>query len=332
MRKGIVMEVNDHYLTLLTPDGEFMRARKLDGVYSIGEEIDFFPVAESTIRKRSYAFKNLFTLKTAWMAFAVLLIFAGSIIPVYQSNQAYAYMTIGTEAKIEMGLNKNMEVVELAGFNKETKQMISQLEDWKKKDVSELTTIILAELEDEGFIAQAEPIIISTVKTKKMKEKAEVKLQENIKKIKKTIADNRVEIKTYTTTEAELEKARKSGVSVETYHESKNASTVNNKSKEKMQPTKVEKIDNNKNTSGGTSAKAADPSGNKDILIDEKKQNEVGSKAASVPGKGLESKGNQGQTIGQEKKQPANENNVKNADKIKTNNYNKTKKQNSGNK
>jgi hypothetical protein len=332
MRKGIVIEVNDPYLTMLTPDGEFMRAKKLDRVYSIGEELDFFPVAVSGSSKRKYSFWNLFTLKTVGLALAVLIIFAGSLIPMYQSNQAYAYMTIGTGASIEMGLNKNMEVVELKGFNKEANQMISQLQDWKKKDASEITTMILAEMKDEGYIAQAEPIIISTVKTKQMKGKAEAKLQKSIKKIKKTIADNRVEIKTYTTTEAELEKARNSGVSVGTYHESKNASPENKKGKEKMQPTKVEKIDHKKNTSTESNANAAVPSDSKEVLIDEKKQNDVGNRAANGPAKGLENKGDKSLSEGQVKKQSVNENKVKNVDTLKTNNQNKTKNQNSGNK
>lgn len=227
MRKGIVMEVDDPYLTLLTSDGEFLRARKMDRLYSIGEEIDFYPVTDYQKRKEKIVFKNFFTLKTVWMTMAVLIISLGSIIPVYQNNKAYAYMSIDANTSIEMGLNKNMQVVELNGFNKEAEQIISQLDDWEKKDASELTAIIVEELKDEGYISQAEPVVISTVKTHQLKDKAAIKLQENIAEIKQTVDKHLVEINMYTTTEADIEKAQDSGVPVGVYHKNKNNSAQN---------------------------------------------------------------------------------------------------------
>jgi hypothetical protein len=231
MRKGIVMEVNDPYLTLLTPDGEFMRARKMDRLYSIGEEIDFFPVSHY---KEGKTFKNLFKLRTVMMSMAVLLICLASIIPVYQSNKAYAYMSIDADTSIEMGLNKNMQVVELKGFNKEADEIISQLEDWEKKDAAELTSLILGVLKDEGHIVKEQQVVISTVKTYQLKDEAAIKLQKNIDKIKQKVDKNLVKVNMYTTTKAELEKALDSGVPVGKYHRSKNASAQNKQIKEKI--------------------------------------------------------------------------------------------------
>jgi hypothetical protein len=258
MRRGIIMEVNDPYLTLLTPDGEFLRARKIDRPYFIGEEIDFFPVTDYIGSKKTNSFKNIFTLKTVWMSIAVVVICIGSIIPVYQMNKAYAYMSIDASTSIEMGLNKNMQVVELKGFNNEAKQIISQLDDWKKKDASELTTIILAELKEEGYIAQAKPVIISTVKTNQLKDKVATKLQENIEIIKQNVDKNHVEVNTYTTTEEELEKARNSGMPVGIYHKTKNESAQKNL-KEKGKSTKFEKIKQKNSTPSGTSAESTLP-------------------------------------------------------------------------
>ena len=45
MKKGIVMEIDDAFLTLLTPEGEFLHARRQNQPYLIGEEIHFFPIA-----------------------------------------------------------------------------------------------------------------------------------------------------------------------------------------------------------------------------------------------------------------------------------------------
>lgn len=243
MRKGIVMEVNDPYLTLLTSDGEFLRARKMDRIYLIGEEIDFFPVTDYIKSKKINAFKNFFTLKTVWMSMAVLIISLGSIVPVYQNNKAYAYMSIDADTSIEMGLNKNMQVVELKGFSKEAEQIISQLDDWEKKDASKLTAIIIAELKDEGYITQASPAVISTVKTNLLKGETATKLQKNMDKIKQNVDKNLVEVNIYTTTEAEIEKAQNSGIPVGVYHRNESNKKRNSaKNKEKITPLESKEI------------------------------------------------------------------------------------------
>ncbi|MEH7253341.1 anti-sigma factor domain-containing protein [Neobacillus niacini] len=236
MKKGIIMEVDDPFLTLLTPDGEFLRARKQDRLYIVGEEIDFFPVMDSISSKYQIPFKNFFKRKSIWMSVASLLVCFASIFPIYQSNKAYAYMSIGAGTSIELGLNKKMQVVEIKGFNQEAEDIIRQIDDWKKKDAAEITTIILTELKDEGLLAPAEPLVISTVKTEQLKEDALTKLEENINKIKKT-ADKQVEVNQYTTTKAEVEKAESLGVSIGIYHKKKNDTA---KSKEKLKSTEKE--------------------------------------------------------------------------------------------
>jgi hypothetical protein len=233
MRRGVVMEVNDPYVTLLTSSGEFLRARKMDRVYAIGEEIDFFPVTDYLSRKR----KNFLSLKTVWMTMAVLVITLGSIIPVYQSNKAYAYMSIDGSTSIEMGLNKDMQVVELKGYNKGAESIISQLDNWRKMDAAKLTSILLTELKEDGLITQAEPVVISTVKTDELKESGTAKLQENIDKIKQTVDKDLVEVNMYTSTEAEVEKAQDKGVPVGVYHRNKTNSAQKKNTQEKIKQT-----------------------------------------------------------------------------------------------
>lgn len=262
MRKGIVMEVNDPYLTLLTSDGEFLHARKMDRFYSIGEEIDFFPVADYVKSKKTNSFKNFLSLKTFWMSMAVLLISLGSIIPVYQNNKAYAYMSIDADSSIEMGLNKNMQVVELKGFNKEAEQIIAQLDDWEKKDASELAAIIISELKNEGYITKADPVVISSVKTNQLKDETATKLQENIKEIKQTVDKNLVEVNMYTTTEAEIEKAQDLGVPVGVYHRNKSEKKNNSaQNKKKIQPSETKKINQEESTPPEPTANSTLPPG-----------------------------------------------------------------------
>jgi hypothetical protein len=332
MRKGIVMEVDDPYLTLLTPDGEFMRARKMDRPYSIGEEIDFFPVTHYKEGKRINSFKNFFKLRTVMMSMAVLLICLASIIPVYQSNKAYAYMSIDGDTSIEMGLNKNMKVVELKGFNKEANEIISKLEDWEKKDAAELTSLILGVLKEEGHIVKEQPVVISTVKTNQLKDEAAIKLQKNIDKIKQKVDKHLVEVNMYTTTKAELEKALDSGVPVGKYHRSKNASAQNKQIKEEIKddnltpsetsapsslpPGQVKKQE--QTNSNPTSNNNLHENSNNNLTVEQQTNGKQASPEINKDGnKGSEKRNNQPEKQKQ--------NNSK-QDKQKTNNHNKSKK------
>ena len=237
MKKGIIMEIDDVHLTLLTPEGEFFRTRRQDHPYTIGEEIHFFSI-ESVKPTRSFdSFKNIFKLKTVWVVMTALLLFIGSFIPLYQNNKAYAYMTIDANQSIEIGVNKKMQVVELTGFNKEGKKIISNLKDWKKKDVSELTTAIFVEMKNAGFIRNNEHIIISTVRTTQPEEKAEKELQKNMSKIKVTVNNQHADLTLLTATEKEREKAQKLGISTGKYQETKSQSSQKEKQKtiEKVQ-------------------------------------------------------------------------------------------------
>jgi hypothetical protein len=352
MRKGIVMEIDDPYLTLLTPDGEFLRARKTDRLYSVGEEIDFFPVTSTIVSKKLKSIRTFFTLRSALMSAAVLMICLGSIIPVYQSNKAYAYMSIDASTSIEMGLNKKMEVVEIKGFDKEADAIISQLDGWKKKDVSELTAIIVAELKDEGQISQSEPVVISTVITKHLKDKAETKLQKNVIEIQQSVDQQLVEVKVYTTTEEEIEEARNSGVPVGIYQRSKNKSAKSKQTKEEknhniapiessakstLPPGQQKKQKNDsKSTDNKQSEILNEKSNNQNNnpIVNKQENGKQASPELNIdrnnkgnekPNNGLVEQGENNKLNKQETQIENNKNNKQ--DKPKTNNYNKTKKQ-----
>jgi hypothetical protein len=235
MKKGIVMEMDEAFLTLLTPEGEFLRARKQNELYVIGEEIDFFPI-DIHKTQRLFTIKNLLKVKPIWAVsvMAALLILLGSFIPMYQDNKAYAYMSIDVNPSIELGVNKKMQVVELTGFNKEGKKIISSINDWKKKDVSKIAQAILSEIKNEGFLKNNLPVIISTVHTTKPVKQVESKLKENIEEIKTTVTNQKLEVTVYTSTEKEREKAQKLGMTTGKYHENEVNASINEKKQRKL--------------------------------------------------------------------------------------------------
>ncbi|WP_423801551.1 anti-sigma factor domain-containing protein [Neobacillus sp. SAB-20_R2A] len=260
MKKGIIMEMDDFFLTLLTPEGEFLRAKRLKQSYSIGEEITFYPVEGKNQLRYLSSIKKVAKMKTVWAAAAAVLLFSGSFIPMYQNNKAYAYMSIDVNPSIELGINKKMQVVELTGYNPEGKKIISHLDDWEKQDVTKVTEEILSEIGKEGYFKTNKHVIISTVPTSQMEKKEEQKLETDIKEITKVVSEQQLAYTVLSGTEKDLETAHEKGVTAGKYK------AVNN-------PVAKEKVENNwkkyKNHNNPTEPEAKAPPGQIKKQIDE---------------------------------------------------------------
>ncbi|MGG3563443.1 anti-sigma factor domain-containing protein [Neobacillus rhizosphaerae] len=228
MKKGIIMEIHEGFLTLLTPEGEFLQSRKQNQPYSIGEEIYFFPFETVNRVKTKRSIRNIIRLKTVWIAMAALMIFIGTFIPMYQDNKAYAYMSIDANPSVELGVNKKMQVVKLTGFNKEGKEIISHLKNWKKEDVSELTKDILSEMKKGGYLNENTQLLISTVRIEQPVEKIENQLQKKLDKIEVTVNKEKLDLIVSTGTEKQLEKAHKQGITIGKYQYSQGKSKQEN--------------------------------------------------------------------------------------------------------
>jgi hypothetical protein len=214
------MEIDDAHLTVLTPDGKFLHAHKRNQAYSIGEEILFFPI-EIPKRNSHFSFIHLFKIKPLPVAFVALLFLLGSLIPIYQTNKAYAYMSIDVNPSIELGVNKKMQVVKLTPFNQDGKKIISQLSNWKKEEVSQLAQDILKEMNKQGYLKENHEMIISTVRTEKTEKQAEKNLTINMSEIKEIVKENHLKLTVLTGTEKEMEKAHHLGITTGKYQERK---------------------------------------------------------------------------------------------------------------
>ncbi|MBM7654197.1 anti-sigma-I factor RsgI family protein [Neobacillus cucumis] len=221
MKKGIIMEIGDAYLTLLTPEGEFLRSKKQNQIYNIGQEINFLPHVNVQKRKSLSLLKNIFVARPVWAVLAALFIILGSFIPIYKDNKAYAYMSIDSNSSIELGVNKNMQVVELTGLNREGKATISELGEWKKEDVTKVTQEILAKINPTE---NKQPVIISTVATKEQDEQSKKKLQMDINEIKAVASRKEIDLRVIKATKEERKKARNLGISTGKYKQRINPS------------------------------------------------------------------------------------------------------------
>ncbi|NHM29549.1 anti-sigma factor domain-containing protein [Neobacillus terrae] len=244
MKKGIIMEIDDVFLTLLTPDGEFLRARKQPKPYVLGEEVHFYPLEVNEGKKRSISLVRFLKGKVLLSAAAAIFLLAASYVPLYKGNQAYAYMSIDVNPSIELALNKKMQVLELTPFNKDGKKIVKNLNDWQKRDVAAVAEQILNEIKKQGYTKSKSLVVISTVRAEKSEKNAEIQLTENLQEIKETIKKDDLEIAVVKGNKRDLQAAHEQGMTAGKY-------------KEKSIPIRFEKKKDDKPTIKDKSKEAA---------------------------------------------------------------------------
>lgn len=189
------MEMNERFLTLLTPEGEFLRAHNHHNHYQLGQEIEFFPV-EIDDTKKSFLlpFFQSFKGKAIFSVALILLLTFASLLPLIGSNEVYAYMSIDVNPSIELGINDQFEVIEFVAYNNEGKKIIEQIKDWKKKNIHVLTNEILHEMKVQGYIKPNREIVIATVYKEEQQEK-DKRWETEMNEIKNAINRENLELK-----------------------------------------------------------------------------------------------------------------------------------------
>lgn len=215
MKKGVILSVDKHFLTLLTPEGEFHRSKKEKELYEIGKEIYFSPY-EIKRSKPSMRFYTRSALVSAIVSILLIL----SFLPSYFNEKVFAYVTIDINPSIELSLNENLRVVDLYGINKEGLIVIEKIKDWKDTDVTLMTNKIVKATKDSGYTKNKQQILVTTT----LLEDNEVLTQKLDKKIE-SISQQKIvpeaDVKVMKATVKERSKAKEQGISTGTYIENK---------------------------------------------------------------------------------------------------------------
>jgi len=236
MKKGVILEIKERYVTLLTPDGEFIRTRRLQQDYQIGEELYFYPM-ETEGEKVGHFLANLKGVKGKLVFSALIVLLAVVFIPIYQSNQVYAYMSIDVNPSIELGLNDQLLVVSMDAFNQEGEEVLEHVSGWKKETAAVVTKKILDEMEGMGYLNQEKEVLISTVNPDE--ETKGENLDETLDEIKKVTDKEDLEVTVVTATPAERENAVEQGITAGLY-------------KQKQQVTSSKEDEKSNNGGNGT--------------------------------------------------------------------------------
>lgn len=163
MRRGIIVEKNKKFVTLLTPNGQFLKTKNDHRTCEIGEEITFEGETRMGRRASFFDFLKLRPFKLGVFTMTAIILFILILLPVFSDNKAYAYMTLDINPSIEMALNSKYEVIELTPLNHDAKQVISDIGDWKSSDFKEVISNIITDCSKHGYVKESKEILISTV-------------------------------------------------------------------------------------------------------------------------------------------------------------------------
>jgi len=244
MKKGVILSVNKRFVTLLTPEGEFLKTKRQEREYEVGEEITFSPAKQNF----TLAFSNIHSSfkKTAVLSIASTFLILFSILPSYFTGPVSAYMTIDVNPSIELELDDDLEVLKLTGLNEDGKLVIGQLKDWKGKDIKAVTNRIVETTKQLGYLKGNKQIVVSTTLMKKNKELGK-NLKEEIKEISEQDNVSKTKMKVIQATKSDRKQAREQGISTGKYlekklNEDKDKIKVN---KREPAPAPVKKVEEN---------------------------------------------------------------------------------------
>ncbi|KHE72328.1 anti-sigma factor domain-containing protein [Halobacillus sp. BBL2006] len=158
MRKGIVMEQKKEYTIVMTHDGRFHRARRLNHA-EVGMEVHFQALHEKHAMFRWTQVIDRSHFKVAIISLVLLLTFF-PIYSWYGSNQAYAYVNIDINPSVELELNDKMQVLDISPKNERAEEVVEKLEDWKKRDASEVTFDMINMSREMGYVNSENQVLI----------------------------------------------------------------------------------------------------------------------------------------------------------------------------
>ncbi|KON68273.1 hypothetical protein AKG34_05250 [Peribacillus butanolivorans] len=218
MKKGVILSINKRFVTLLTPEGEFLKTKRQERTYEVGEEITFSPFKPKVTL--SFSSFHLSFKKKAVLSVAAALLILFSVLPSYSSEHVSAYMTIDVNPSIELELNDQLEVLKLTSLNEDGKLVIDKLTNWKGKEVKTVTNRIVETTKKLGYLKGNKQIVVSTTLLDKDK-KLDKNLKEEIKEISEQGNVSQTKMKVIQATKTDRKQARKQGISTGKYVEKK---------------------------------------------------------------------------------------------------------------
>lgn len=152
MQKGLCIEFNEEFSVFMGENGEFVQGRPA-GKIAVGEEGLFYPAQLASTNKHK-------TRKPVWApvtaALAVAVLFLSVLLP---RQEAFAYVQIQVNPGIELGIDKEYEVVSVRELNDDGRELIGELGEWEHHPLEEVLDEVIA----LSMKATTDEIVITTV-------------------------------------------------------------------------------------------------------------------------------------------------------------------------
>ena len=153
--KGVVLEINKHSCIIMTPEGKFLQVPKPNQSVKPGAEI--------TCRQSN--------LSRSWLksgAIAAILTFFMFGFSLYQTMlpTAVAYVSLDINPSIEIGVDKNSQVIEVKGLNEEGKKLLKQVSLKHKNVYLAIEELIAASIENNYLDPGQENLVFAAVTNK----------------------------------------------------------------------------------------------------------------------------------------------------------------------
>ncbi|APT46941.1 anti-sigma factor domain-containing protein [Bacillus safensis] len=265
MRRGIIVEKNKKYVTLLTPDGQFLRTKYEEQNYEIGQEVTF--PNESRLERKRAGFFDLLRLRplnAGILSIAAIIVVIFTMMPSFSSQKAYAYMTIDINPSFELKLDHNYQVIGVTPLNKDAKQVLASMKDLEKNDMTKVVQEIIDDCDKKGYVNNSKSIYISTVYENKQDNTYKTNVKSKINTISGEYQKRNYKLETVESDLETREKAQKAGISTGTY--------IRN---QEMQDKEHEDIKEDEDAAENDAVKEEDPKKHDEEQADKDKQEDV---------------------------------------------------------
>ncbi|KIL22376.1 hypothetical protein C2W58_00899 [Bacillus pumilus] len=265
MRRGIIVEKNKKYVTLLTPDGQFLRTKYEQQDYEIGQEVTF--PNESRLERKKAGFFDLLRLRplnAGILSIAAIIVVIFTMMPSFSSQKAYAYMTIDINPSFELKLDHNYQVIGVTPLNKDARQVLASMKDLEKNDMTKVVQEIIDDCDKKGYVNNSKSIYISTVYENKQDHTYKTNVKSKINTISGEYQKRDYKLETVESDLETREKAQKAGISTGTY--------IRN---QEMQDKEQEDIQKDEDAAESDAVKEEEPKKDDVDQADKDKQEEV---------------------------------------------------------
>lgn len=143
--KGIIMEISDKNVVLMTADGEFLRVKKPPTAIALGDEI----TAAVSSKTTAYTHKK-HMMKYASIAALILVL----LIPFVYFKQVYAtvaYINVDINPSIEIGINRYNKVSETRALNDDGRRLLDGM-NLNGLDIENALDSVIDKAKESGYI------------------------------------------------------------------------------------------------------------------------------------------------------------------------------------